>query len=143
MTLNNLGAAPSLDVMNVDAMSHSAPSGTRLDGASSMNEVQMFITARGPGSFAQALGNVANMGSSTAPAPSPSTVQMTQMMAAISQQTLATAVAVAPPTQEQLDQAKTRVARRRTTTDAQRQIRAGRAAARVDGQHDGRNDRAD
>jgi hypothetical protein len=97
MTLNNLGTAPSLDVMNVDAMSHSAPSGTRLDGASSMNEVQMFI---------KALGNVANMGSSTAPAPSQSTVQMTQMMAAISQQTLATAVAVAPPTQEQLDQAK-------------------------------------
>jgi hypothetical protein len=106
MTLNNLGTAPSLDVMNVDAMSHSAPSGTRLDGASSMNEVQMFITARGPGSFAQALGNVANMGSSTAPAPSQSTVQMTQMMAAISQQTLATAVAVAPPTQQQIDEAK-------------------------------------
>ena len=62
MTLNNLGATPSLDVMNVDAMSHSAPSGTRLDGASSMNEVQMFMTARGPGSFAQALGNVANSG---------------------------------------------------------------------------------
>ncbi len=106
MTLNNLGTAPSLDVMNVDAMSHSAPSGTRLDGASSMNEVQMFITARGPGSFAQALGNVANMGASTAPAPSASTVQMTQMIAAISQQTLATAVAVAPPTQAQIDEAR-------------------------------------
>ncbi len=104
MTLNNLGATPSLDVMNVDAMSHSAPSGTRLDGASSMNEVQMFMTARGPGSFAQALGNVA--GSSTSPPPSASTVQMTQMLAQISQQTLATAVAIAPPTQEQIDQAK-------------------------------------
>jgi hypothetical protein len=46
------------------------------------------------------------MGSSTAPAPSQSTVQMTQMMAAISQQTLATAVAVAPPTQQQIDEAK-------------------------------------
>jgi len=104
MTLNSLGAAPSLDVMNVDAMSHSAPSGTRLDGASSMNEVQMFITARGPGSFAQALGNVA--GSAPATPPSPATVQMTQMFAQISQQTLANAVAIAPPTQEQLDQAK-------------------------------------
>jgi MlaD protein len=103
MTLNNLGATPSLDVMNVDAMSHSAPSGTRLDGASSMNEAQMFMTARGPGSFAQALGNAA--GSSTT-APSPQTVQMTQMLAQISQQTLATAVAIAPPTQEQIDQAK-------------------------------------
>src|SRR5260370_36688737 len=102
MTLNNLGATPSLDVMNVDAMSHSAPSGTRLDGASSMNEVQMFMTARGPGSFAQALGNVA--GSSTQPPPSPATVQMTQMFAQISQQTLANAVAIAPPTQEQIDQ---------------------------------------
>jgi hypothetical protein len=104
MTLNNLGATPSLDVMNVDAMSHSAPSGTRLDGASSMNEAQMFMTARGPGSFAQALGNVA--GPSTTTPPSASTVQMTQMLAQISQQTLATAVAIAPPTQEQIDQAK-------------------------------------
>ena len=104
MTLNSLGATPSLDVMNVDAMSHSAPSGTRLDGASSMNEVQMFITARGPGSFAQALGNVAGM--SPSPPPSASTVQMTQLMAQISQQTLATAVAIAPPTPDQIEQAK-------------------------------------
>ncbi|MGA6972736.1 MAG: MlaD family protein [Candidatus Binatus sp.] len=104
MTLNSLGATPSLDVMNVDAMSHSAPSGTRLDGASSMNEVQMFITARGPGSFAQALGNVAGMSPSTPP--SASTVQMTQLMAQISQQTLATAVAIAPPTPDQIEQAK-------------------------------------
>ncbi len=104
MTLNNLGATPALDVMNVDAMSHSAPSGTRLDGASSMNEVQMFITARGPGSFAQALGNVASL--SPATPPSPAAVQMTQMFAQISRQTLATAVAIAPPTKEQLDQAK-------------------------------------
>jgi hypothetical protein len=104
MTLNSLGATPSLDVMNVDAMSHSAPSGTRLDGASSMNEVQMFMTARGPGSFAQALGKVA--GSSTQPPPSASTVQMTQLLGQISQQTLATAVAIAPPTQDQIDQAK-------------------------------------
>lgn len=104
MTLNNLGATPSLDVLNVDAMSHSAPSGTRLDGASSMEEAQMFMTARGPGSFAQALGNFA--GPTTSTPPSPSTVQMTQMLAQISRQTLANAVAVAPPTQEQLDQAK-------------------------------------
>ena len=104
MTLNSLGGTPSLDVLNVDAMSHSAPSGTRLDGASSMNETQMFITARGPGSFAQALGNVA--GQTTSPPPSASTVQMTQMLAQISQQTLASAVAIAPPTKEQLDQAK-------------------------------------
>jgi len=105
MTLNNLGATPSLDVMNVDAMSHSAPSGTRLDGASSMNEVQMFITARGPGSFAQALGQAAGA-TTTPPPPSPSTVQMTQLLAQISQQTIATAVAIAPPTQDQLEQAK-------------------------------------
>ncbi|HEV2171269.1 MAG TPA: MlaD family protein [Candidatus Binatus sp.] len=104
MTLNSLGPTPSLDVLNVDAMSHSAPSGTRLDGASSMNETQMFITARGPGSFAQALGNFA--GPTTSTPPSQSAVQMTQMMAQISQQTLASAVAIAPPTQEQLDQAK-------------------------------------
>jgi hypothetical protein len=106
MTLNNLGATPSLDVMNVDAMSHSAPSGTRLDGASSMNEVQMIITARGPGSFAQALGKAANFTQSGAPPPSPAAIQMTQMMAQISQQTLATAVAIAPPTPDQMEQAK-------------------------------------
>lgn len=104
MTLNTLGTTPSLDVMNVDAMSHSAPSGTRLDGASSMNEVQMFMTARGPGSFAQALGNAA--GATTSPPPSASTVQMTQLLSQISQQTLATAVAIAPPTQSQIDEAK-------------------------------------
>ena len=104
MTLNNLGATPSLDVMNVDAMSHSAPSGTRLDGASSMNETQLFIMARGPGSYAQALGRV--VGATTAPPPSPATVQMTQLLAQISQQTLASAIAISPPTRDQLDQAK-------------------------------------
>jgi hypothetical protein len=104
MTLNDLGTTPSLDVMNVDAMSHRAPSGTRLDGASSMNETQLFMMARGPGSYAQALGRVA--GASTAPPPSPATVQMTQLLAQISQQTLATAVAIAPPTRDQIEQAK-------------------------------------
>ena len=104
MTLNNLGATPSLDVMNVDAMSHSAPSGTRLDGASSMNETQLFIMARGPGSYAQALGRV--VGATTAPPPSPATVQMTQLLAQISQQTLASAIAISPPTREQLEQGK-------------------------------------
>src|SRR5260370_15831823 len=33
MTLNNLCATPSLDVMNVDAISHNPPSRTRLHGA--------------------------------------------------------------------------------------------------------------
>lgn len=66
----------------------------------------MFMTARGPGSFAQALGNVAGPGPSTSTTPSPSTAQLGQMLAQISQQTLASAVAIAPPTQEQLDRAK-------------------------------------
>ncbi len=103
MILNNLGATPSLDVMNVDAMSHSAPSGTRLDGASSMNETQMFMMARGPGSYAQALGRVA--GGSSTPPPSPEVAQMTNFLAQLSRQTIANAVAVSPPTQEQLEQA--------------------------------------
>lgn len=90
MVLNSLGAAPSLDVMNVDAMSHSAPPGTRLDGASSMNEAQMFMSARGPGSFAQALSNVVG-GSSSAPPPSPAAAQMQQFMSQWSQLTLANA----------------------------------------------------
>src|ERR1019366_2497073 len=99
MTLNNLGATPSLD-----AMSHSAPSGTRLDGASSMNETELFMMARGPGSYAQALGRV--VGATTAPPPSPATVQMTQLLAQISQQTLASAITISPPTRKQLEQAK-------------------------------------
>lgn len=104
MTLNNLAAMPSLDVMNVDAMSHSAPSGTQLDGASSMNETQMFMLARGPGSFAQALGQAA--GATTAPPPSPAAVQTAQLLAQISRQTLANAIAISPPTRDQLEQAK-------------------------------------
>jgi MlaD protein len=104
MTLNNLGATPSLDVLNVDAMSHSAPSGTRLDGASSMNETQLLMMARGPGSYAQALGNV--VGGSSSPPPSPQVLQMTNMLAQISRQTMANAVAISPPTQDQIDQAK-------------------------------------
>jgi hypothetical protein len=104
MTLNDLGATPSLDVMNVDAMSHSAPSGTRLDGASSMNEAQMFMTARGPGSYAQALGQA--VGGTPAPPPSASTLQMTQLFAQISRQTIANAVAISPPTRDELEQAK-------------------------------------
>ena len=108
MVLNNLGATPSLDVMNVDAMSHSAMSGTRLDGASSMNETQMFMMARGPGSYAQALGNF--VGGNSAPPPSPQAAQMANMMAQISRQTIANAVAIAPPTQEQIDQEKREVA---------------------------------
>ncbi len=104
MMLNDLGATPSLDLMNVDAMSHSAPSGTRLDGASSMNETQLFIIARGPGSLAQALGRAA--GATTAPPPSPATVQTAQILGQISQQTIATAIVISPPTRAQLEQAK-------------------------------------
>ncbi len=103
MVLNNLGTTPSLDVMNVDAMSRSAPSGTRLDGASSMNETQLLMTARGPGSFAQALGNATSTSSTP---PSPEAAQMTNLLAQISRQTIANAVAVAPPTQEQIEEEK-------------------------------------
>jgi hypothetical protein len=91
LVLNNLAAPPSLDVLNVDAMSHAAPPGTRLDGASSMAEAQMFITARGPGSYAQALSNLT--GGNTAP-PSAATVQMQQLMSQISQQTMANAASI-------------------------------------------------
>ncbi len=86
MILNSLNSQPSLDVMNVDAMSHAAPAGARLDGASSMNEAQMFMSARGPGSYAQALSNV--VGGNT---PSPEMVRMQQMLAQISRQSIANA----------------------------------------------------
>ena len=101
MTLNDLGAQPSLDVMNVDAMSHAAPPGARLDGASSMNETQMFISARGPGSYAQALSNV--VGGNT---PTPQMIQMQQMLGAISRQTMANAMAISPPSHEEVETAK-------------------------------------
>lgn len=103
MILNDLGAAPSLDVMNVDAMSPAAAPGTRLDGASSMNEAQLYIIARGPGSYAQALQHV--VGGNTPPPPSPAVLQMQQMMAQISQQTLAAAAATSPATRYQMNQA--------------------------------------
>ena len=111
MVLNNLGATPSLDVMNVDAMSHAAPAGARLDGASSMNEAQMFMSARGPGSYAQALSNVVGGN-----APSPEMVRMQQMLAQISRQSIANAVAISPPTREELDTA------RREATGVERQL---------------------
>jgi hypothetical protein len=78
-------------------------SGTRLDGASSMNDTQLLMMARGPGSYAQAQGRVAG-GTSTPP--SPEVAQMTNLRAQISCQTIANAMAVSPPTQEQLEQAK-------------------------------------
>ena len=108
MILNGLGATPSLDVMNVDAMSHSAPAGTRLDGASSMNEAQLFIAARGPGSYAQALSNV--MGGSTVAPPSPGVAQMQQFMAQWSQQTMANAAAMSPQTRAQIAQTQSEAA---------------------------------
>ena len=101
MILNNLSAQPSLDVMNVDAMSHAAPAGARLDGASSMNEAQMFMSARGPGSYAQALSNV--VGGNT---PTPQMIQMQQMLGLISRQTIANAMAISPPSREQVETAK-------------------------------------
>jgi hypothetical protein len=101
--------------MNVDAMSHSAVSGARLDGASSMNETQMLMMARGPGSYAQALGNF--VGGNSAPPPSPQATQMANMLSQISRQTIANAVAIAPPTQEQIDQEK------REAAGVERQLR--------------------
>ncbi len=101
MILNSLSAQPSLDVMNVDAMSHAAPASARLDGASSMNEAQMFMSARGPGSYAQVLSNV--VGGNT---PTTEMVQMQQLLAQISRQTIANAAAISPPTREQLETAR-------------------------------------
>lgn len=102
MVLNSLGATPSLDVMNVDAMSHSAPSGTRLDGASSMGEAQMFMSARGPGSYAQALSNAVGGSGSPPSPPSPAVAQMQQFLSQLSQQTLANA-ATTPAGRNEID----------------------------------------
>lgn len=112
LVLNSLGATPSLDVMNVDAMSRAAPPGARLDGASSMNEAQMFITARGPGSYAQALSQL--VGGNTAP-PSPAVAQMQQMTEQLARQTLANAATV-PAGRYEIDKT------RRETEGVERQL---------------------
>src|ERR1039458_4486109 len=65
---------------------------------------------------ASKLGRV--VGGSAAPPPSPATVQMTQLLGQISQQTLASAIAISPPTREQLEQGK------RDALGVERQLRS-------------------
>jgi len=98
MLLNTQPGTPSLEVMNQDAMSPTAPAGIRLDGASDMYQAQLIMLSRGPGSLATALSNSVNAFPSSTHAPSPSSVQLGQMLNQIAQQSAAIATAMAPPT---------------------------------------------
>lgn len=97
MLLDGQTAPPSLEVMNVDAMSSSAPSGSRLDGASNMNQAQIILSSRQPGSLAQAIAR-ATTGSLNSPSQVPQAALLAQAMSQITQSAVAAANVVSPPT---------------------------------------------
>ena len=99
MLLNAQPGTPSLEVLNQDAMSSKAQPGMRLDGATDMNQVQLIMMSRGPGSLATALSNASGaFPGSNIVQPSTTTQQMQQMFSQITQQTAAMAMAMSPPT---------------------------------------------
>lgn len=107
MVLNNGGGAPSLDAFNSEPLSPAAPSGFPLDGASSMNEAQLFMAARGPGAYGQMWADLLKPLSAPSAPPSPPTpaeAQMQSFFTQLSQRTMAAAAASSPMTYAQLDQ---------------------------------------
>jgi MlaD protein len=119
MVLTTQGGAPALDVFNTEAMSPAAPSGFPLDGASSFNEAQLFLMARGPGSYGQMLAAFLkpNAPAPGAGPPSAATAQMQSLFAQLSQRTIAAAAASSPATGAQLEQM------RREAQGVERQLR--------------------
>jgi len=105
MVLTSDAGAPALDAFNTEAMSPAAPSGFPLDGASSQTEVQLFLAARGPGSYGQMLANLLKPLNAPAPGPpSPAEAQMQSLLTQLSQRTMAAAAASSPATHAQLEQ---------------------------------------
>jgi hypothetical protein len=107
MVLNGSGGAPSLDAFNSEPLSPAAPSGFPLDGASSMNEAQLFMAARGPGAYGQMWADLVKPLSAASAPPSPPTpaaAQMQSFLTQLSQRTMAAAAASSPMTYAQLDQ---------------------------------------
>src|SRR5271166_192657 len=99
MVLSTQGGVPALDAFNTEVLSPAAPSGFPLDGASSFNQAQLFLAARGPGSYAQAwadfLKPLSAPPSPSAP-PSAADAQMQALMTQLSQRTIAAAAATSP-----------------------------------------------
>jgi len=129
MVLTTPGAVPALDAFNTEALSPAAPSGFPLDGASSFSQAQLFLAARGPGSYAQAWANFLKPLSAPPPAaapPSAAQLQMQSLFTQLSQQTIAAAAASSPMTHAQLQQM------RRDAEGVVRQLRRDGKTAEAD-----------
>ena len=130
MLLTTQGGLPALEAISTDVVSPKAPSGFPLYGASSQGELQLFLAARGPGSYGQMLADLLKP-PATAPAPStlppdPATAQMQSLFAQLSQRTIAAAAAGSPITQMQL------VQMRREAEGVERQLRRNGQTAEAD-----------
>lgn len=106
MVLARRNGAPALDAFNSEAMSPAAPAGFPLDGASNQTELQLFLAARGPGSYGQMIADLVKQSNAPSAPPSPEEAQMQSLFNQISQRTLAVAAAGSPATHMQLDQAR-------------------------------------
>jgi hypothetical protein len=104
MVLTYQGGTPALDAFNTEAMSPAAPSGFPLDGASSETELQLFMAARGPGSYGQMLADLLKPLNAPAAPPSPTDRQLQSLLTQLSQRTMAAAAAGSPAAHAQLDQ---------------------------------------
>ncbi len=105
MVLSNDAGTPALDAFSTDAMSPAAPSGFPLDGASSQIELQLFLAARGPGSYGQMLADLLKPLNAPPPGPpSAADAQLQSLLTQLSQRTMAAAAASSPATQTQLEQ---------------------------------------
>jgi hypothetical protein len=130
MVLTTQGGTPALEAFNTDIMSPAAPSGFPLDGASSSNEVQLFLAARGGGSVGQELAAFLKP-LNTAPPPgsaaqSAAVAQMQTLFTQLSQQTIASAAASSPVTNAQLERM------RREAEGVERQLRRNGNNAEAD-----------
>jgi MlaD protein len=126
MVLAGQGGEPALDAFNSVAMSTAAPSGFPLDGASSQTELQLYLAARGPGSYGQMIADLTKPLNPPSTAPSPEEAQMQSLFTQLSQRTIAAAAAGSPVTHAQLDQT------RREAQGVIRQLRRNGKTAEAD-----------
>ena len=131
MVLTTQGGVPALEAFSTDVMSPAAPSGFPLDGASSSNEVQLFLAARGGGSVGAGTGGLSQTAKHPAARPAvlrhpAAAVQMQSLFTQLSQRTIAAAAASSPLTHAQLDQM------RREAEGVERQLRRNGNTAQAD-----------
>ena len=130
MLLTTQGGVPALEAFSTDVSSPAAPSGFPLEGASSENELQLFLASRGGGSVGQQLADLLKPLNTTPPGgsapPSPAEAQMLSMFTQLSQRTIAAAAAGSPMTQAQLEQM------RREAQGVERQLRRNGKTAEAD-----------